>query len=143
LAPSNPPGRKAKNNDVNVNTIETAYLLQYDITNTPSHFFIKAGPALDVALGGKEKYDTVLGAPSVKRNMVFSYNDYGRVTAQAIIQVGYELDNGLFGFVHYAHGIGSMNNKDNGPVIKHRIWGISFGYYLHRNPNVIDTRVRE
>ena len=101
--------------------------------NKPSHFFIKGGPAIDFAISGKEKFDTTAGAPPVDRKMTFGFGDYGQVTAQGIAILGYEMKNGLFGFVHYAHGLGSMNNADGGPQIKHRIFGLSVGYYLHRN----------
>jgi hypothetical protein len=140
--PAFPPSDKAINNDVSLHTVEAAALLQYDLSKNPSHFFIKGGFALDFAISGKEKFE-VLPRGSVSRNMKFSFGDYGLVTASANFHLGYETANGLIIFAHYAHGIGSMNNADNGPRIFHRIGGISLGYYLRKNPNVLDTRVKQ
>jgi hypothetical protein len=140
--PAFPPSDKAINNDTRIHTIETAAMLQYDFSKRPSHFFIKSGFALDLVVSGKEKFD-ILPRGTVNRNMKFSFGDYGLVSASANFPFGYETAHGLIIFAHYAHGIGSMNNADFGPRIFHRIAGISLGYYLHRNPNVLDTRVRQ
>jgi hypothetical protein len=138
-----PPTQVAKNNDTRIHTIEVAPLLQYDFSNQPSHFFIKLGPALDFAFSGTEKFDTIGGTAPIKRSMNFSFTEYGRVTAQAILHLGFESGKGYFVFAHYAEGLGGLNNADNGPTIKHRIVGLSFGWFFHRNRNVIDTRLKE
>lgn len=128
--PAFPPSELAVNNDTRIHTVEAAALVNYDFSKMPSHFFIKGGFAADLAFSGKEKFDTKTDGP-VSRDMVFSFADYGRITASANIHFGYEWASGVFVFAQYAHGIGSLNNADGGPIIKHRIAGISAGYYLH------------
>ena len=140
--PSFPPTELATNNETTIHTIEIAPLLQLDFSPRPSHWFIKFGPAIDLAFSGKEKFDTRDGK-TVERSMHFSFTEYGRFTAQGILHFGYETQKGLFVFAHYAEGMGSLNNADNGPRIKHRIAGISVGWFFHKNPNVMDTRVKE
>ncbi|MEI6947160.1 porin family protein [Paraflavisolibacter sp. H34] len=124
------PDSAAVNNETRIHTIEIAPLLQYDFSAKPSHFFVKAGPAVDVAISGQENFDTK-DQKHIDRPMKFSYQDYGVFTAQAIVQFGYEAANGLYVFAHYAHGIGSLNNNDHGPRILHRIAGLSLGWYLN------------
>ena len=36
---------------------------------------------------------------------------------------------------------GSMNNADHGPIIRHRLFGVSIGAFFGKNPNLIDTRL--
>jgi hypothetical protein len=128
--PSALPDPKAVNSETKIHTVEIAPLLQYNFSDRPSHFFVKAGPAVDFAVSGEESFDSKDGKHT-ERPMKFAYGDYGVFTAQAIVHLGYEAANGLFVFAHYAHGIGSLNNKDNGPLIFHRIAGLSLGYYLN------------
>ncbi|MFN2458521.1 MAG: porin family protein [Chitinophagaceae bacterium] len=130
---SNPPDAQALNNDTRLHTIDIAPLVNFDITDKPSHFFIKIGPSLDVILAGREKYELAEGGGIVRRKMVISFlEQYGRVAASAILHVGYEGDNGVFIFGHYAHGIGSMNNQDFGPKIFNNAFGISIGKYFNK-----------
>ncbi len=130
--PSFPPDSAAADNDVTLHTFELAPLFQYNFSNEPGHFFIKAGPSIDVQLFGKEKFNKVNGGGSVSRNMKFSYGDYGHFGANLLLHVGYETENGLIIFAHYTHGIGSIVNTDNGPRIFHRAAGISVGKYFNR-----------
>ncbi len=132
-SPAFPPTQLAKNNNTSLHTIEVAPLFQIDFTTQPSHFFVRFGPAVDFAISGKEKFDTVsaTGVPGqVKRSMLFSFGDYGRYTASGNAHFGYETSKGLMIFVWYAHGIGSLNNADDGPHILHRIIGLSAGWYF-------------
>lgn len=129
--PSFPPDPNAKNNDTHFHTVDVAPLLQYDFGKTPSHFFVKFGPALEFAAGGTETFDLVNGQ-RMEKKMKFSFTDYGYVTISAMGQAGYEMSNGVFVFAHYAHGLGSANNADYGPKIKHRVIGLSVGKYLRR-----------
>jgi len=62
--------------------------------------------------------------------MKFSFGDYGRFTSSAIARLGYQMQNGFFFFGHVTYGLGSMNNADNGPKIRHRIFGVSVGKYF-------------
>lgn len=140
--PSYPPTELAINNETVIHTVELAPMLHYDFNSNPSHFFVKLGPAIDIAVSGEEQFDMVDGK-SVKRPMPFSFSDYGRFTAQAIVHFGYQSARGFTAFAHYGEGLGSLNNADHGPVIKHRIIGVSMGWFFHKNPNVIDTRVKE
>ena len=140
--PAFPPDILAKNNETTLHTMEIVPMLQYDFNKKPSHFFVKLGPAIDFAFSGREKFERKDGK-TIARPMTFSFTDYGRFTAQAILHLGYETSKGLFVFAHYGEGLGSLNNADGGPRIKHRIAGISFGWNFHKNPNVIDTRVKE
>ena len=124
-----PPGTTAKNNDTRIHTVDFAPLLQYDLSASPSHFFIRIGPALEFVLSGTEKFDQTIGN-RIERKMKISYTDYGFATASAIGQAGYETANGYYVFGHYGHGLGSANNADNGPNIKHRMVGISLGKFF-------------
>ena len=141
--PSFPPAESAINNETTLHTLEIAPLLHLDFSNQPNHFFVKFGPAIDIAFSGKEKFDTLGGSAPIERSMHFAYTEYGRFTAQAIVHFGYETEKGLFAFLHYAEGLGGLNNADDGPVIKHRIVGISVGWFFNRNRNLIDTKVKE
>ena len=133
--PAFPPTQVAINNETTIHTIEIAPLLHLDFSNQPSHFFVKFGPAIDFAFSGKEKFDTIGGTKPIERSMHFSYTEYGRITAQAILHLGFESSKGYFVFAHYAEGLGSLNNADNGPIIKHRIVGISIGWFFNKNTN--------
>ena len=126
-----PPSTLAINNNTTVHTIELGGFLQYDFVKQPGGFFIKAGPAFDFAFSGDETY-TLADETVVEQPMKFSFGDYGRITASLNVQFGYETKSRYMIFAHYAHGLGSMNNADGGPQIKHRILGISFGKYLHK-----------
>lgn len=141
--PAFPPTEYAKNNNTSLQTIEIAPLFQYDFNKKLSHVFMRFGPAVDFAVLGHEKFDTVSvsgNSASVSRPMLFSFGDYGRFSAQAIVHLGYETGTGPAFFVFYEHGFGSMNNADHGPKIFHRIYGISFQWLFGRNPLVFDTR---
>lgn len=131
--PSFPPSELAINNETILHTIELAPLLHFDFSTQPSHFFAKLGPAIDINMSGKEKFDTLGGEEPVERAMKFSFTEYGRVTAQAILHVGFESNKGYMVFAQYAEGLGSLNNADNGPIIKHRIVGFSFAWFLRKN----------
>ena len=129
--PAFPPTEFAKNNNTTLHTIAIAPLFQIDFNKNISHPFVRFGPSVDLALSGREKFDTVsrngVTGP-VDRPMLFSFGDYGRITAQMIVHLGYETESGLMVFAFYEHGIGSMNNADDGPRILHRIAGVSVGW---------------
>lgn len=137
-----PPDVNAVDNQTTLHTVEIAPLLQVDLGKKPGHFFIKAGPSIDVQLFGKEKFNLASGG-RVERKMKFSFGDYGHFAASLIGQFGYETVDGFSIFAHYAHGVGSINNADGGPRIKHRVYSITIGKYLKRKKIIIDTRNRE
>ncbi len=126
-----PPDSAAIDNDVTLHTFELAPMLQYNFSDDESHFFIKAGPSIDIQLSGKEAFNKT-GGGSVSRKMKFSYADYGRFGANILLHLGYESSSGLIVFAHYTHGVGSIVNTDNGPLVVHRAAGISIGKYFNR-----------
>jgi len=127
--PSFPPGEDAVSNNVSVHTIEIAPLFHFDLSKKASHPFIQFGPAIDIAVFGKEEI-VLKNGDAVSRDMKFSFGDYGRFTSSAITRLGYQMQNGFFFFGHVTYGLGSMNNADNGPKIRHRIFGVSVGKYF-------------
>lgn len=130
--PSFPPGDDAVSNDVNVHVFEIAPLFNVDLSKKPDHFFVRFGPSIDAAFKGDEKV-TLNTGEVVKQDMTFDFGEYGRFTSNAIIQFGYETAPGWMIFGHYTHGLGSMNNADHGPKIKHRIFGITVGRFFRRD----------
>lgn len=129
--PSFPPDSLAIDNDVTVHTFEIAPMLQYNFSEAAGHFFIKAGPSIDLQLFGKEKFRRSSG-PSVSRNMKFSYGDYGRFGANLLLHLGYETSSGLIIYAHYTHGVATIVNTDNGPTVRHRALGLSIGKFFNR-----------
>ena len=126
-----PPTQFAVNNDVSIHSITFAPLFQVDLTKRPSHPFIRFGPAVDINVAGKEKFDTVSlsgNRATVTRDMPFSFADYGRVTASLVIHAGYEGKKGLMLSAYHEYGVGSLNNADYGPRVFHRIYGLSLGW---------------
>jgi hypothetical protein len=124
-----PPDAAAVNNNTRLHTVETAFLLQYDLNLSPSHTFIKAGPSLDFQLSGREKFKTNTNT-TVDRKMKFSYGDYGHYSANILVQMGYESEKGFIIYWQYTYGLGSINNFDDGPRIRHRAFGLSLGKFL-------------
>ncbi len=127
--PSFPPGEDAQSNNVSIHTIEIAPLFHFDLSKKASHPFIQFGPAIDIAVFGKEEI-ILKNGDAVSRDMKFSFGDYGRFTSSAIARLGYQMQNGFFFFGHVTYGLGSMNNADNGPKIRHRVYGVSVGKYF-------------
>jgi hypothetical protein len=126
-----PPSTIAINNNTSIHTIDFAPLLQFDFSKKPSHIFLRFGPSFDFAISGTESFDTVNIAGergNVTQDMLFSFGDYGRISASLAGHIGYQAESGFMIFAHYNYGIGSMNNADYGPRILHRIAGISAGY---------------
>lgn len=136
--PSYPPTELAKNNNTTIHTIEIAPLFNIDLSKNPSHFFVRFGPAVDFAIAGTEKFDTVNAITNkvgtVERNMLFDFTSYGRITASANLHFGYETKKGFMIFAQYVYGIGSMNDADNGPRILHRVLGLSAGWFFNWHP---------
>ncbi len=141
---SDPPDVNATTNNTTIHTLELAALIQVDLSKSPSHAFIKAGPSLDFQLFGREKFDlNVNGGSVVERNMKFSYEEYGHYSANMLLQLGYETSSGFLIFAHATHGLASINNHDDGPKIRHRAFGISIGKTINRKKIVMDTRNKE
>lgn len=139
-----PPDSTATDNNTTIHCLETAPLLQIDLSNQPNHYFIKFGPSLDIQLLGHEKFHLQNG-DYISRKMKYDFPDYGRFGINFIGQFGYESQNGLIISAQYSLGITNINNADFGPNIKHRVIGISVGKYfeLKKKKIVMDTRNRE
>ncbi|MBL0232919.1 MAG: PorT family protein [Chitinophagaceae bacterium] len=137
-----PPDSLAIDNDVTMHSFEFATLLHYNFSDNPSHFFMRLGPSIDVQLYGKEQFNKSNGE-SVNRKMKFSYGDYGHFGANIIVHAGYESAGGLMVYGQYGLGIGSIVNTDSGPIVTHRVAGITIGYHFKRKNIIIDTRNRE
>ena len=131
-----PPSKNALNNNTTIHTVELCPMFQVDFNKRPSHLFVRFGAAVDIVVSGKESFDSVNSSIGqvihVSRPMKFAFTEYGRFSASANLHVGYETGARFLFWAFYNHGIGSMNNADHGPVILHRIGGISFGYLLGR-----------
>lgn len=140
--PSYPPDPLATDNNTSIHSFELAFLLQYDIGNQPGHFFIKAGPSLDFQLKGKEKFNLTNGS-FVDQNMIYSFGEYGHYSANLLLQFGFETSNGFIISGQYSHGLANINNADNGPQIKHRVYGISIGKYFNNKKVLLDNGNKE
>ena len=139
--PSIIPDPTATDNNTSFHTLELAFPLQHDFSFDQNHWFFSLGPSLDIALLGKEKYNTPTGY--VERNMKFSFGDYGHYMFYAIAQLGFESKSGVFMYAHYNYSLTSMNNVDNGPKIGNRAAGITIGKYFGKKLIVIDTRNKQ
>jgi len=127
--PSFPPDTLAIDNNTTIHTFELAALMQFDFSIRPNHFFLKFGPSIDFQLYGKEKFNRSNNS-HIDRNMIFSFEKYGRYGASILLQLAFETSNGVLLCCQYSHGIGSINNADFGPGIWHRVLGVSIGKYL-------------
>ncbi len=135
--PSYPPSESAKNNNTTLHTIQIAPLFNVDLSKKPSSFFVRFGPSINVTIAGKERFDTAVSGGFVERGLKFAVTDYGRITASANVQLGYQTKEGLMIFLHYEYGLGSMSNADGGPIILHRVFGIAAGWFLKHNPRIL------
>ena len=135
--PSYPPSELAKNNNTTIHTIQIAPLFNVDLSKNSSNIFVRFGPSINITLSGKEKFDTAGNVGTVERSLKFAVTDYGRITASANVQLGYQTKEGLMIFLHYEYGLGSMSNADGGPIILHRVFGIAGGWFLKHNPKIL------
>lgn len=129
--PSFPPDSFAVDNDVTLHSFEIAPMVQYNFSDNPGHFFLRAGPSINVHIAGNEKFNKT-GGTIIDRKMRFSYADYGRYGASLQLHFGYETGSGFTVYGHYTHGLGSLVNTDGGPSVLNRSAGISFGKYFSR-----------
>ena len=124
-----PPDSAALNNNTTVNTIAFSPLLQLNLGQAASNFFVRVGPGIEVNISGNEVFDTLANRP-VNRSMRFGSTSYSPATAFATFQFGWETAGGLSLFTHYEHGLSNLNNADRGPMILHRAAGLSVAYRL-------------
>ncbi|GAC1703586.1 MAG: hypothetical protein NVS9B7_00490 [Flavisolibacter sp.] len=135
--PSYPPTELAKNNNTTLHTLQIAPLFNVDLSKKSSPIFVRFGPSLNITLSGKERFDTAANGGTVERGLKFAVTDYGRITASANVQLGYQTKEGLMIFLHYEYGLGSMSNADGGPIILHRVFGMAAGWFLKHNPKIL------
>lgn len=124
-----PPDKEASNNNTTIHTINFALQLQWNFSSNKSHVSFRLGPSIDVAISGREIFDST-GGKQVDRSMRFGSLGYSPATAAANVQLGYEHESGLTVYAHYEHGLSSLNNADFGPIILQRIVGLSVGWKL-------------
>jgi len=136
------PDINATDNSTRFHSFEIAALLQFDLSPNPNHIFIKAGPSLDFMISATEKFNLISGG-SVSRTMKFGPGEYGRYSANLLAQLGYETANGFLIFAQFTHSPANLSNRDGGPSIKHKVFGLSVGKYFNNKKIVIDTRNRE
>ncbi len=129
--PSTPPDATATSNSTSIHTLEVAALLQFDFSMKTQHVYFKAGPALDFQLSGQETY-IQQDKTQVTQPMKYGFNNYGRVGANLMLETGYETRSGYLFAARLSHGVGSVNNTDDGPIILHESYGFTIGKYLHR-----------
>jgi hypothetical protein len=96
--------------------------------------FFKLGPTLDFQLSGKEKYKLNSNG-STSRSMVYSFGDYGRYSGNILLQLGYETQ-GFIIYGQYSHGFVNLSNREGGPEIFHRVYGVSVGKYFGKKAGV-------
>ena len=127
---SYPPSTLAINNNTSFHSLDLLPALQFDFSDQPSHFFLKAGPSLEFAFYGREKF-TELDGTRKSRPVKFSLtSDYGFISSSGVFQFGYESKGGLILFLHYAHGLGNIINETDGPDVRHQAIGLSLGVYF-------------
>ncbi len=136
-----PPDPAALDNNVTFHNLETVFLLQYDFSAQPGHFFLKMGPSIDIQLFGHEKFTTPSG--EVSRSTPFGFDKYGHFSASAVGHLGYETSGGFAISAQYTYGLASINNADGGPRIRHRAFGITFSKRIGSKKIVIDTRNKQ
>jgi hypothetical protein len=128
---SSNPGIEAVGNSVRLHTLELAPLFTVYFSSAGTRPFVQFGPAADYAVFGNEAVRLKNGSTQ-SRSMYFASDGYGRITASLLFRFGIETRSGLFFNAHYNHGLGSLNQNDYGPSIKHRIAGISVGKIFSR-----------
>ena len=133
--PSFPPDLLAKDDDTRFHEIDIDLLLQYDFGKKPDHFFLRSGPSFNFILFGKENYNLMTGE-SVERNMKFSVlNSYGRYNVGIVAQFGFETSTGFTIHGDYVQQMFTMSNEDEGPSIRNRLVGVTFGKFLKAKKN--------
>ncbi|TCJ12039.1 PorT family protein [Flaviaesturariibacter flavus] len=128
---SSNPGINVVGNRLRVHTFELAPLFTLYFASAGTRPFIQFGPAADFAVWGTEDLRLRDGSTS-GRTMNFSNDAYGRITASLIVRLGVETRSGFFFNAHYNHGVGSLNQNDFGPSIKHQVAGMSIGKIFSR-----------
>lgn len=122
-----PPDSGAKNNNTTMRAIELAPLVQFNLSKSPSYFFLRLGPSADFNISGSESFDST-GNKHKTQKMLFDFGGYSYVTLSANVHLGFQHQSGFTAFAFYQYGLSSLNNADYGPEIYHRIGGIAVGY---------------
>lgn len=129
---SSNPGVDAVANDLRLHTAELSPLFTIYMGRQPERgFYVQFGPSLDLNLAGHENV-TVKNGNVVRRSMSFGGTGYSRLTPSLIVRLGSESKKGFFFNAFFQQGIGSLNNNDFGPAIRHRIAGVGVGKIFYR-----------
>ncbi|RYY40416.1 MAG: PorT family protein [Chitinophagaceae bacterium] len=130
---SSNPGIDAVANDLRIHAFELSPLFTIYVGRaTDSGPYVQFGPSIDMNVAGREKV-TVKNGAVVSRNMSFSGQGYSRLTPSVVLRFGVQTPKGFFVNAHILQGIGSLNNNDFGPAIRHRVFGLSVGKFFLRN----------
>jgi hypothetical protein len=132
-----PPDPLAIDNNTTFHNVELALPLQFDFGTRQDHWFLRTGPSLDFQLFGKEKYNTSTDE-KVDRKIPFGFDKYGHFSASWLLHLGYEMKNGFFIFGQYTYGMANISNKDGGPQIKHRAFGVTVGKFIRKSKIVLN-----
>ena len=136
---NNLPDPDAIDNSLRMHTVETAFLLQYDLGKKATHPFIRFGPSLETHLAGTERFLKSNGE-EVKRPVSFARGNYGKYTGNLLMEIGLETGSGWFLYGFYTYGGTNMSNRDYGPSIKLRSFGLNIGKFLNGKKIILDTR---
>ncbi|GAB4092178.1 porin family protein [Flaviaesturariibacter terrae] len=129
---SSNPGIDAVANDIQLHTFELSPLFTVYVGRaTDRGPYVQFGPSLDMNLAGTENIRLNTGR-SVSRSMKFDGANYSRLTPSLVFRFGVQTSKGLFINAHVLYGIGSLNNNDYGPSIRHSVYGLSIGKLFSR-----------
>lgn len=91
--PNGQPHFDAIQNSIRLQNIETAFLLQFDLGNNPTHLYLRGGPSLETHLSGTEHYLKSNGE-LVKQHVSFARGEYGRYSMNLLAEAGLETRSG-------------------------------------------------
>ncbi|RYY88383.1 MAG: PorT family protein [Chitinophagaceae bacterium] len=129
---SSNPGIDAVANDLRIHAMELSPLFTIYIGRATDHGpYVQFGPSLDMNFAGRE-HITLKNGNTVDRSMSFSGQGYSRLTPSVVFRIGAQTPKGFFVNAHILQGIGSLNNNDYGPSIRHRVFGLSVGKFFLR-----------
>jgi hypothetical protein len=127
--PNSLPDWEAIDNKVRLHTLETAFMLQYDLRSDKTHPFFRVGPSLETHMIGNERFSKSNGEV-VDRPVNFARGNYGRYSMNLLLEFGWESSTDWFVYGFYTYGATSISNRDYGPSIKLRSFGITAGKFL-------------
>lgn len=94
--------------------------------------FVQFGPSIGFGITGKqEKQDG--NNRTVKSNLKYGFQAYGRYDAHWHTGIGYETKNGFRLLGEFALGLGNMINTEDGPDLKYNTISLGIAYLFVRN----------